>query len=243
VVTITFDKGGLAMKGLVATPGQHAALSTAAAAIIDPQNISDGVRDDASVTMSDADVDILVTLLKVMTVPLVSAELGWRSDGVYLSGVFTDDDARAVIESAAIAVGVTPQLVLRPTATGEGAAEVRDEMNAIVAATPIVFGKGQITVSPTSMYIVERLAGLAKSYSGVIVRVQGHTDSEGDAGRNLTLSDQRAAAVRAEFVRLGVPAADVVSVGFGESQLVLDPNGNELSDQSRRVVFDVTTTG
>jgi outer membrane protein OmpA-like peptidoglycan-associated protein len=243
VVTLTFQKGALAMMGLVASPGQHAALLTAAAATMDPQNITDGVRDDVSVAISDADVDTLVALLKAMTVPLVSAELGWRSDGVYLRGVFTDDEARAAVEAAGVEAGVTPLLVARQTATDDSASTVRDEMNAIVAATPIEFGKGQITVSPTSMFIIERLAGLAKTYGGVIVQVQGHTDSEGDAGRNQTLSDQRAGAVRTELVRLGVPAADIISVGFGESQLILDPNGNELADQSRRVVFDVTTTG
>ena len=243
VVTLTFQKGALAMMGLVATADQHAALLTAAAAIMDAQNITDGVRDDASVTITDAEVDTLVTLLTAMTVPLVSAELGWRSDGVYLRGVFTDDDARAAVEVAADDAGVTPLLVARQTATDDSASALRDEMNALVAGTPIEFGKGQITVSPASMYIIERLAGLAKTYAGVIVQVQGHTDSEGDAGRNQTLSDQRAGAVRTELVRLGVPAADIIAVGFGETQLIVDSNGNELADQSRRVVFDVTTTG
>ncbi|MBI4934767.1 MAG: OmpA family protein [Actinobacteria bacterium] len=243
VVTVTFQKGSLVLMGLVATPDQHAALLTAAASVASAENITDGVRDDATVTIADADVDTLVDLLTAMTVPLASAEIGWRPDGVYARGVVADEAAGATFEALARDLGVTPLLVVRQTATDESAAATRDELNAIVAATPIEFGKGQITVSPTSMYIIERLAGVAKSYGGVIVQVQGHTDSEGDAGRNQTLSDQRAEAVRAELVRLGVPAADITSVGFGESQLITDPNGNELADQSRRVVFDVTTTG
>ena len=243
VVTVTFQKGALVLMGLVATPGQHAALLTAAASVASAENITDGILDDSTVTITDADVDALVELLTAMTVPLASAEIGWRPDGIYARGVVADELAGATFEAVADDLGVTPLLVSRQTATDDSAAAMRDELNAIVAATPIEFGKGQITVSPTSMYIIERLAGIAKAYGGVIVQVQGHTDSEGDAGRNQTLSDQRAEAVRAELVRLGVPAADITSVGFGESQLITDPNGNELADQSRRVVFDVTTTG
>jgi outer membrane protein OmpA-like peptidoglycan-associated protein len=242
VVTVTFQSGALELMGQVATPGQHAELLAAAAEIVAPENITDGITDDASVAVTDDAVTSLVTLMKAMTVPLVSAEVGWRSDGVYLRGMYTDDDARTAVETAAGDAGVTPLLVARQTATEENAAATRDELNAIVAATPIEFGKGQITVSPTSMYIIERLAALAKLYGGVIVQVQGHTDSEGDAGRNQTLSEQRAQAVRTELIRLGVPTTDITSVGFGESQLITDPNGNELADQSRRVVFDVTTT-
>lgn len=240
VVSITFQEGRLAMLGLVATEQQHADLLTAAAQTVAPQNITDGVRDDATVPVDDASVAALVAMLRAMTVPLVSAELGWRPDGVYARGVYVDDASRAAFEQAAGAVGVTPLMVERQAAGEAEAAAVRDKMNAIVAETPIEFGKGQITVSPSSMYVLERLAGVAKSYRGVIVQVQGHTDSEGDAGRNLTLSEQRAAAVRDELVLLGVPAAEITSVGFGETQLVTDANGVELPDQSRRVVFDVT---
>jgi OmpA-OmpF porin, OOP family len=243
VVTITYRDGALAMVGLVATEAQHAALLTAAASAVDPLNITDGVRDDAGIAITDADVDALATLLKAMTVPLVSVELGWIPDGVYVRGTYTDEAAKASFQEAADAVGVTPLLVLRQDANPQTAASTRDRLNQIVAVTPIQFAKGQITVAPESMYIVERLAGIAKSYGGVIVQVQGHTDSEGDAGRNLTLSEQRAEAVRAELVRLGVPAADITSVGFGETQLVLGANGVEDPNLSRRVVFDVTATG
>ena len=63
-------------------------------------------------------------------------------------------------------------------------------------STPILFGKGEIVISPQSTATVERIAGIVKRFGGTSIEVQGHTDSEGDPGRNLTLSEQRAKAVR-----------------------------------------------
>ena len=40
--------------------------------------------------------------------------------------------------------------------------------------------------------------------------------------------------------RSGVPADDMVSKGYGETKLILDPNGREIPEKSRRVVFVVT---
>jgi OOP family OmpA-OmpF porin len=134
---------------------------------------------------------------------------------------------------------VTPTLSPRPVATAEDAAALEAELNQLVAAEPILFDKGATTIAAVSAGTLQRVAGLAKRYGGLTIQVQGHTDSEGDAGRNQTLSEQRAEAVRAALAVLGVPGADLTSVGFGESQLITDANGKEIPEQSRRVVFGV----
>ena len=69
--------------------------------------------------------------------------------------------------------------------------------------------------------------------------MQGHTDSEGDAGRNLTLSEDRAGAVLDALVALGVPVADLTAAGYGEADLILGADGEEDPAASRRVVFAV----
>jgi len=76
----------------------------------------------------------------------------------------------------------------------------------------------------------------------MVVEVQGHTDSEGDAGRNLTLSEQRAKAVADAMIALGVPSANITSKGFGETDLITDDNGVEIPEKSRRVVFGVSVS-
>ena len=133
-------------------------------------------------------------------------------------------------------------LASRWPATSEQGAELEAELNALVAAQPILFDRGSVNVSLSSLGTLQQVAGIAKRYSGLSVAVQGHTDSEGDPERNLTLSVQRAAAVRDALIILGVPAAELTSEGFGITQLIRDSNGNEVPDKSRRVVFGVILT-
>jgi OOP family OmpA-OmpF porin len=181
-------------------------------------------------------------VIAAMPVPLVRGTVSWTGDDVAVTGVYVDNDAYEAFRDAAEGSATLADLRLRPDAAPADASAVQQELNELVAATPIVFGKGEVTVSPESAALLQQVAGIAKRFGGVVVEVQGHTDSEGDPGRNLTLSEQRAAAVAAELVRLGVPSDDVTSKGFGETQLVVDENGVEIPEQSRRVVFGVTTS-
>ena len=64
-----------------------------------------------------------------------------------------------------------------------------------------------------------------------------------DPTRNQALSERRAASVAAALQALGVPAEQLTSRGFGESQLITDNNGVEIPDLSRRVVFAVRPDG
>ena len=129
---------------------------------------------------------------------------------------------------------------LTPAIYGDGqAAALEAELNALVAAEPILFDKGNTTISDASQSTLVKVAGLAERYAGVAIEVQGHTDSEGDAGRNLTLSEDRAGAVLDALVALGVPVADLTAAGYGEADLILGADGEEDPAASRRVVFAV----
>jgi outer membrane protein OmpA-like peptidoglycan-associated protein len=64
---------------------------------------------------------------------------------------------------------------------------------------------------------VRRIADELLGRPEVRVAVEGHTDSGGDALRNLTLSEERAAAVRIELIRLWIDASRVRASGFGST--------------------------
>ncbi|HUC32568.1 MAG TPA: OmpA family protein, partial [Ilumatobacteraceae bacterium] len=103
--------------------------------------------------------------------------------------------------------------------------------------------KGSTDIDPASQATLERLAGMAERFGGLTIEVQGHTDSEGDAERNRVLSQERAEAVMQALIDLGVPPADLTAVGYGEEQPILDPDGDEVAELSRRVVFGVALAG
>jgi len=240
VVSAVLANGVLTLTGKVASEAQHQALLARAGTVVAAANVVDQITVDPAVAFDDATATNLGNLLAAMPPNLVSGEAGWNGTSLYASGVYADDVARASFQSAATQVGISADLQPRPAATADQAAALEAELNALVAAEPILFDKGKSTISATSQSTVQKVAGIAKRYAGVKIDVQGHTDSEGDAGRNRTLSEQRAAAVRDALVALGVPAADLTSTGFGEDGLILGADGKEDPAKSRRVVFGVS---
>lgn len=242
VVSVSLDGGQLTLEGTVGSLEQRASLEQAAAAAVGGANVLGSLAVDTDLDLDDADVSSMTVVIAAMPVPLVRGAVTWTGADVVVTGVYVDDAAYDEFRVAAEGSATLADLRVRPDAAPADATAMQQELNELVAATPIVFGKGETVVSPESADLLQRVAGIAKRFGGVVVEVQGHTDSEGDPGRNLTLSEQRAAAVAAELVRLGVPSDDVTSKGFGETELVLDENGVEIPEQSRRVVFGVTTS-
>lgn len=91
--------------------------------------------------------------------------------------------------------------------------------------------------------VVDRLDKLTHALSGVGIHgatVEGHTDSTGSAAYNQNLSERRAQAVKAQFAASGMPAAEVVAVGKGETDPIGDNATEEGRAQNRRVVIVIT---
>jgi outer membrane protein OmpA-like peptidoglycan-associated protein len=233
--------GRLVLTGTVASDLERLALIERATSVVTFGNVSNQLVVDTTVPALPGD-DFVVFLDLMMKMPphLVTGSVRW-AQGVQVSGTYASDTLRAAFGAAAAAQGVAADLTPRPTATAAQAIALEAELNSLVAAEPILFEKGSTVISEASLGTVQRVAGLAERYAGVAIDVQGHTDSEGDAGRNLTLSQQRAQAVLDALVALGVPATDLTATGFGLTQLVTDADGNEIPEKSRRVVFGVTT--
>jgi outer membrane protein OmpA-like peptidoglycan-associated protein len=54
--------------------------------------------------------------------------------------------------------------------------------------------------------------------------VSGHTDSTGDAGHNRALSEKRAAAIKRELVKRGIPEGEITAVGLGSQRMLVKPD-------------------
>ena len=67
------------------------------------------------------------------------------------------------------------------------------------------------------------------------ITATGHTDASGSAAYNLELSRRRAEAVAGELVRLGVPAAEIATVGRGEEDLLVPTADGVREPRNRRV--------
>ncbi|MDP2309327.1 MAG: OmpA family protein [Pseudomonadota bacterium] len=69
----------------------------------------------------------------------------------------------------------------------------------------------------------------------LLVRVEGHTDSRGEAAYNQTLSESRSSSVVAYLVKAGIPADRLLAAGFGES-VPVDPAETEAAWEANRRV-------
>ncbi len=102
----------------------------------------------------------------------------------------------------------------------------------------VTFPTGSATLTPEA----ERaLAPLGRALASPDLapyrfRIEGHTDTVGDAAVNQALSERRAAAVRNYLVRVyGVPESRMVAVGFGSSQQLVQTPPQVNEPQNRRV--------
>lgn len=88
---------------------------------------------------------------------------------------------------------------------------------------------------------VRRIAEALLENRDTRVVVEGHTESSGDALRDLTLSEERAAAVRLELIRLGIDSSRVRASGFGGTVPLSDDETEDGRRRNQRVEVRVVT--
>lgn len=114
--------------------------------------------------------------------------------------------------------------------------EARLGADRIELSERVFFETDSPKVQAVSLPWLDAVAALMGAHPELLkVRVEGHTDSRGDAAYNLGLSAARAASVQAYLVAHGVAADRLVAEGFGESR-PLDPADSDTAyARNRRV--------
>lgn len=104
------------------------------------------------------------------------------------------------------------------------------------ATQGILFATGKAELQPESRPVLKEIAATLKEHGDLKILIEGHTDNVGSAASNLTLSDARAAAVKAALVADFAIAADrITAKGFGDTKPSV-PNATAAGRaQNRRV--------
>ena len=76
---------------------------------------------------------------------------------------------------------------------------------------------------------------MLQEHGDLRILIEGHTDAEGNAASNQTLSVERANAVRTMLVGLGIDAGRLEATGFGQTRPVADNDTPTGREQNRRV--------
>jgi OOP family OmpA-OmpF porin len=104
-----------------------------------------------------------------------------------------------------------------------------------VAVYGIHFDTGKAVILPDSGQILGEIVKLLQQNADLKLRVEGHTDNQGNAAANQLLSEKRAQAVVAWLSAHGIPTARLTAKGFGQTQPVADNGTDDGRAKNRRV--------
>lgn len=102
----------------------------------------------------------------------------------------------------------------------------------------ILFSVNSDIIKPESYGILKEIAGILKERGDIKVMIVGHTDSDGEADANLTLSEKRAASVKNYLVsNFAINVSNLQTSGKGEINPIADNTNATGKAQNRRVEF------
>ena len=221
-INYTGDENGLTGATLTGVVADEAAKTQLVEQVIDqlggdPTLVDDQLEIDDNFTMEGASV----TTIGELSVSAADTARG-GFEGFEGTGFSVTDEIREAEE-------VEPPGVTLETS-----------LNELVGLEPIQFDVGQATIRPESQSTLDQAAEVLNGAPDGSVVIEGHTDNDGDAGANLTLSQARAQSVLDALVERGVDAGRLTPEGFGETEPIGDNGTDEGRQQNRRIEFSVS---
>jgi outer membrane protein OmpA-like peptidoglycan-associated protein len=110
-------------------------------------------------------------------------------------------------------------------------------VDAVPISTPIFFDLNKTSVAVSSYPVLEVAIKKMSAEPTTIIIVSGHADATGHAGPNQRLSVRRAAAVKAQLVKLGGDPTRIKIVGHGSKEPAASNDTPEGRAQNRRAVI------
>jgi OmpA-OmpF porin, OOP family len=218
---------------------------------------ADKIQGDIGVDLNRGAAPWLVnfrTALENLKVRGVQADFDGNS--VNLGGVINDADRDRISNSLKSVLGSGVVLgtlanKLADSATDANAKAVAaltslrsgfnaNDLTGILNQSIVNFPAGSSAVPAEAMALLQDAAGQIKQLPpGTELEIAGYTDNAGDAATNVTLSQQRADAVREALIKAGVDPAMLVAKGYGSANPVASNDLLEGQIRNRRIEYHV----
>ena len=141
--------------------------------------------------------------------------------------------------------GVADRLDKCPTVSGsttnQGCPEIdkADLEKIAIAIKNVQFRTNQTRLRSSSVPVLKEIVGLMAKYPDYNLKIEGHTDSDGQEEANLKLSQGRAKACYDFLVSKGVSATRMTHAGYGESRPIAENKTDVGKETNRRVDFEL----
>ena len=101
----------------------------------------------------------------------------------------------------------------------------------------ITFDVDQSIIKPESLGTLNMITGVLKANPGIKFEIDGYTDNTGTPQYNAMLSQQRADAVKAQLINMGIDASRLTTKGFGDTKPIDTNDTASGKANNRRVEF------
>ncbi len=123
----------------------------------------------------------------------------------------------------------------------ENVVTAEESAAATIQLKHVFYNTGTATLDKRSQYELDHLSTLLKKYGDLNVELAGHTDSVGDDGMNLNLSQSRANNVREYLVNKGIDSSRLLARGYGEVEPIDSNESGEGRKNNRRTELRIAS--
>ena len=114
------------------------------------------------------------------------------------------------------------------------------ELNDTAPLDPVFFDYDQSEIRADARSTLQESANWMRRWTSTRVRVAGHCDERGTNEYNLSLGEERAAAVRDYLIGLGIDGDRISTVSRGEESPFCNESSESCWRQNRRGQFTIT---
>ena len=162
-----------------------------------------------------------------------------------LSGEVPTEAIKINAEGFALSVDGVDQVengivVAVPDPGSGGSGALGSTLASLVSASPIKFASGSTEIDEASKITLNQVAQAINASPGSVITITGYTDNTGSESGNLSVSTERAEAVRSYLITQSVDGTLLSPVGKGEDSPIASNETEEGREQNRRIEFTVS---
>lgn len=206
----------------------------------DTVTLSGVVPDEASRARLVANAEEIYGAANTDAAGLTVGDTTWDSGQIRVTGLVDPGDELATALQDSLErdnAGVSVTNTVEVDNSAEALGRLQDKLREELSVEPILFASGSAAISPESDAILQRIATAMNTVPDIAVEIAGHTDDQGSAGLNQSLSASRANAVLDRLVELGVDPARLNSRGAGEDEPIATNDTEAGRQENRRIEF------